>query len=66
MIRLTGCAHAQTMYVDGDDPLDVSVESLGLESHELNEEPGLYMLASQCTGATDGLFVLDDGGGGCF
>ena len=54
------------MYVDGDDPLDVSVESLGLESHELNEEPGLYMVASQCTGATDGLFVLDDGGEGCF
>ena len=37
MIHLTGKAHAQTMYVEGDDPLDVNVESLALDANDLND-----------------------------
>ena len=37
MIHLTGTAHAQTMYVAGDDPLDVNIESLALDAKDLEE-----------------------------
>ena len=40
MIHLTGIAHAQTMYVDGDDPLDVSIESLALDANDINDHGG--------------------------
>ena len=44
MIHLTGIAHAQTMYVEGDDPLDVNVESLALDAKDISEHAGLHHL----------------------
>ena len=40
MVHLTGKAHDHMMYLDGYDPLDVSVESLAADGNNLNLESG--------------------------
>jgi len=43
VIRLMGKAHDHMMYVEGDDPLDVAVESLGADTKTEEEGSGALL-----------------------
>lgn len=40
LVHMTGISHAQTMYVEGNDPLDVSIESIALDANDLKNDTG--------------------------
>jgi len=44
VIHLTGIAHGQTMYVEGDDPLDVNIESLAIDAKDIRDHGGYKIM----------------------